>query len=149
MRACFLLLLSIVVWTGCGTKPAGDSIELKPITLPGGKVIRAEVMLRRNDMMRGMMFRPPLPVDRGLLFVHTRQGKYSYWMNNVRVPLDIVWLDKERRIVEMSPNTPPCTESDPVKCPTYGGKVESTFALELAAGQIAEQRLAIGQQINF
>ncbi|MBI4904022.1 MAG: DUF192 domain-containing protein [Acidobacteria bacterium] len=148
MRSCLLLIGLSLFLSGCGSRNS-DSIELKQITLPGGKVIRAEVMLRRNDMMRGMMFRPPLALDRGLLFVHTRAGKYSYWMSNVKVPLDIIWMDKERHIVEMSPNTPPCLETDPVKCPTYGGKVESTFALELSAGQIAANGLAIGQQIDF
>lgn len=108
-----------------------------------------EVMLRPQEMMRGMMYRSSLAADRGLLFVHGRPGKYTYWMHNVRVPLDIIWMDKEHRIVEMSLHTPPCLEQDPVKCPQYGGKEDAQFVLELAGGMAEKYGLAVGQTVSF
>lgn len=136
--------------TMCGSNDGGsDATVRKAITLPGGQVIQAELMMRREDMMRGMMFRTSLAPDRGLFFVHGRAGKYSYWMHNVRVPLDIIWIDKEHRIVEISPDTPGCLEKDPVKCPQYGGKVDSSFVLELAGGMAAKYGLAVGQKLSF
>lgn len=149
MKLCVLLAVVLGVMGGCGGKQSEDLVEMKTLTMPGGQVIRAEVMIRGTDMMRGMMFRRQLSPDRGLLFVHPRPGKYSYWMSNVKVALDIIWLDKERRIVEMSVNTPPCLEADATKCPHYGGKMDSQFALELAGGMAAKYGLLAGQQITF
>src|SRR5258708_27834728 len=129
-----LLGMALALLAGCGNNTAsttrGDAIELKPVTLASGQLIRVEIMIRPSDMLRGMMFRSQLPPDRGLFFVHNRAARWSYWMHNVRVPLDIIWLDKEHHVVEISANTPPCLETDPVKCPTYGGKVDCQFVLE-------------------
>jgi uncharacterized membrane protein (UPF0127 family) len=145
-----LFVLVMCMLMGCrteATKP--DATNLKAITLPRGHVVHAELMMTREEMMRGMMFRASLPPDRGLFFVHGRSGKYSYWMHNVRVSLDIIWIDKEHRIVEISPNTPGCLEQDPVKCPRYGGNADSAFVLELAGGMAAKYGLAVGQTLSF
>ena len=135
------MLVRVLIWMvgclllhGCGSQEKIDAINMRQITMPTGQVVQAEVLTRREDMMSGMMFRSSLPADRGLLFVHVKPGKFSYWMHNVNVPLDIIWMDTEHTIVEVSMNTPPCKESDPVRCPHFGGAEDSQFVLELAAG---------------
>jgi uncharacterized protein len=143
------IIALILLISACNKPPAEDNINFKTVRLPDGRTVQAEVLMRSNDMMRGMMFRTSLAEDRGLLFVHSRPGKYSYWMHNVKVPLDIIWMDKERRIVEISPKTPPCTADDPTKCPQYGGTVDSQFVLELAGGMAAKYGLSIGQVLDF
>lgn len=145
-----LLFLAIVLSAGCQAKPdPNDDLRLRTLTLPNGQQIRAEILIRPEEVMRGMMFRPGLAENRGLLFIHRRPGKYSYWMHNVKVPLDIIWMDKDRMVVEMSLNTPPCREQDPIKCPQYGGKEDSRFVLELAGGLAVKYGLAVGQKIEF
>lgn len=147
----FLLLAALGWMISCGGKQSSsdDGLGLKSVRMPGGQVVMAEVMFRRQDVMTGMMFRNSLPENRALLFVHNRMGKYGYWMHNVRVPLDIVWVDKDRKIVEISANTPPCPEKDPTRCPSYGGKKEAQFVVELAAGVAAKFGLEVGQSLEF
>src|SRR5262245_15399930 len=129
--------------------PAQQSSEnLKEITLPDGAKIQCEVMIRPEDMARGMMYRDSLPEGRGMLFVHGKPGKYSYWMPNVKIPLDIIWMDPDRRIVEMSADTPPC-KTEPEQCPYFGGSVEALTVLELPAGSIARHKLTLGAGIGF
>lgn len=151
------MLVRILIWAagcillfGCGgSNPQIDAINLRQITMPGGQLVQAEVLTRREDMMSGMMFRSSLAPDRGLLFVHSRPGKFSYWMHNVTVPLDIIWMDKDHTIVELSASTPPCTESDPVRCPHFGGNEDSQFVLELAAGMAEKYGLRKGVKLSF
>jgi hypothetical protein len=146
----FFLLAALVAALACSRQTSSpDEIHLRTITLPGGHLVYAEVLLRRDDMARGMMFRKPLPEDRGLLFIHPKPGRYAYWMHNVQVPLDIIWMDKDHKIVEIHANTPPCLENDPVRCPQYGGKADSQFVLELGGGQAAKFGLREGQTIAF
>jgi uncharacterized protein len=146
-----LIVLALALLAGCQTKPPDPSedLRLRTLTLPGGQQIRAEILVRPEEVMRGMMFRPGLAENRGLLFIHRRTGKYSYWMHNVAVPLDIIWMDKDRTIVEIAVNTPPCKEADPIKCPQYGGNQEARFVLEIAGGLAAKFGLSVGQRIQF
>ncbi len=151
------MLVRVLIWIslclflyGCGESSEKiDAMNLRQITMPGGQIVQAEVLTRREDMMNGMMFRSSLPEDRGLLFVHAKPGKFSYWMYNVKVPLDIIWMDKDHTIVEISANTPGCTESDPVRCPHFGGAEESQFVLELAAGMAEKYGLRKGVKLSF
>lgn len=142
---------AVIAWmmAGCQKNESPDPLNLRTITLPGGRQVFAEVMFRREDMRRGMMFRGSLAEDRALLFIHPKPNRYPYWMFNVRVPLDIIWLDREHHIVEISERTPPCLSEDPVKCPMYGGKADAQFVLELAAGMVAKHGIKQGQILPF
>ena len=115
---------------------------------PNGNEIRVEVKLTSPEMARGMMFRDSVPPGTGMLFIHPRPGRYPYWMYQVRIPLDILWLDDARRIVEISPSTPPC-ETKASECPNYGGHVEARYVLELAGGEAQRQGLHLGDTLTF
>jgi len=55
-------------------------------------------------------------------------------MFQVKIPLDIIWMDSNRRIVEISGDTPSC-QTKASQCPTYGGREMAQFVLELAGGE--------------
>ncbi len=143
-----VIACAVLALAGCGSKTALDEYYTQVVTLPNGKEIRAEVMTDRTDMMRGMMFRDSLAPDRGMLFIHDRPDRHTYWMYQVRIPLDIVWMDGNRRIVEISANTPPC-KSQASKCPQYGGKEMSQYVLELAGSVAAQHGLRLGDRLAF
>jgi len=106
-------------------------------------------MLNDVDQMRGMMFRDALAKDRGMLFVHPKDGKYSYWMYQCRIPLDIIWMNHERQIVEIAANTPPCPSKSAKECPGFGGHEPARYVLELAGGGAAMYSLRVGDTLNF
>jgi uncharacterized membrane protein (UPF0127 family) len=140
------LLLLLV---GCGEKRGSlEDLYSRTVTLPGGQQIKVEVLTNPQDMQRGMMFRDSLAPDRGMLFVHPSPGYYPYWMYHVRIPLDMIWLDSEHRIVEISADTPPC-KTDPSQCPQFGGNQRAQFVLELAGGMAAKYNLQLGDTISF
>lgn len=137
--------------SGCG----GDRTAMKPeeyntvpVRLPSGKTIRAEQMIQPEDMTRGMMFREDLPEDRGLLFYHGKPGLYSYWMYRVKVPLDIIWLDTGKRVVQVVHQAPPCAGPEE-KCPAYGGGFEAQYVLEVRAGVAKANGVRPGTRIEF
>jgi uncharacterized membrane protein (UPF0127 family) len=148
MRSIGLFVL-LAALAGCGDKPVTlEEYQTRPITLPDGATIRAEVMTHPTDMLRGMMFRDSLTEDRGMLFIHGSLGQFPYWMYQVRIPLDIIWMDNNRRIVEISPNTPPC-QTKASECPQYGGHEKALYVLELAAGMAAKHGLHPGAFLTF
>jgi len=148
--------LSPVVWillaalAGCGGERAMklDEYNTVPVRLPSGKVIRAEQLTQPEEIARGMMFRESLARDRGLLFYHGKPGYYSYWMFQVKVPLDIIWLDRNKRVAQVVHQAPPCPGPQE-KCPLYGGGFEAQYVLEVAAGVAKANGVRPGALIEF
>ncbi len=138
----------ICLLVSCGSGSTTDALNLHEVVLPDGTKIQSEVMIRSEDMERGMMFRDSLEPDRGMLFYHAASGQYPYWMFQCKIALDIIWINEEKRIVEMSPNTPPCRGAA-ATCPAYGGKAMARTVLELQAGSIARHGLKVGDRIQF
>ena len=152
----FAAQLTAALLLGCGgavpQPQAGSGQSRLPTTtvvLPNGNEIEAELAMTAEEQATGMMFRSDLPADRGMLFVGDRAAPRSFWMYQCLIPLDIVWLDGNRRVVEIVRDAPPCRDSDPRGCPSYGGTANSVYVLELAAGQAATQGLALGDQLDF
>lgn len=144
---CVLLSLAAA---GCGGGSATlDDLQTRMLTLPGGQQIRTEVMVRPEDMLRGMMFRDLVAPDHGMLFIHNQPAHYGYWMYQVRIPLDIVWMDRGKTIVEISPNTPPCQSKSARECPTFGTNSSGMYVLELGGGMAEKYGLKVGDTIRF
>lgn len=117
-----------------------------PLTLPSGRVLEVEVMVSAQDRAMGLMFRPSLPEDKGMLFIFERADFHGIWMKNCRFPIDIVWLDEERRIVHVAEGVPPC-EADP--CPVYEPLRRARYVLELNAGQAGREGATVGATVSF
>jgi uncharacterized membrane protein (UPF0127 family) len=135
--------------SACNSSDPVDEYNTTKVTLPDGTAVRAEVMRKEEDMRRGMMFRDTFPEGRGMLFVHGSVGKYSYWMYQVKVPLDIVWLDSNKNVVEISENTPPCKEEKASECPSYGGTRNALVVLELPGGYAKRHGVREGAHIEY
>ncbi len=141
-----MVALALLLWlTGCsGTTRQG----FLDVGLPDGTKISAQLRLTPEEQATGMMFRNSLPKDEGMLFIHATEEPRSYWMFQCEIPLDIIWMDRNRRIVEISKETPPCREIAE-RCPSYGGTARSKYVLELASGMVDAHRLQVGDTISF
>jgi hypothetical protein len=145
----YFLLAALLPLACCGPQPTSlEDFSTQPVTLPGGQVIRAETMISNFDLMRGLMFRTSLAPDHGMLFVHAEPGNYQHWMYQVLIPLDIIWLDSNRNIVEIVENAPPC-KTQASKCAQYGGKQISAYVLELGGGMARKYGLSVGQTVQW
>lgn len=118
------------------------------VMLPDGSTVHVELAKTEAERNYGLMERTSLPQGRGMLFIHDHPSQNSYWMYHCKIGLDIVWMDEGHRIVEMSPNTPPC-KGKASTCPSYGGHAMSTYVLELPVGSIKAHNLQVGQTVNF
>jgi uncharacterized membrane protein (UPF0127 family) len=117
-----------------------------PLTLPSGKVLQVEVMVSDEDRAMGLMFRPSLAPDRGMLFSFERSDFHGIWMKNCRFPIDIVWLDEERKVVDVKEGAPPC-KAEP--CPVYQPMRRATWVIELGSGQARREKLVRGAAVSF
>ncbi|HLA76401.1 MAG TPA: DUF192 domain-containing protein [Vicinamibacteria bacterium] len=143
-RSRLLVLLGFLVSTTVGPLWAAPAVI--PLKLPSGKVLQTEVMIKDEDRQMGLMFRPSLAQDRGMLFVFDRLDFHAIWMKNCKFPIDIVWLDENRKVVHLAERVPPC-KADP--CPVYPPLQRAAYVVELNAGQARREKAAIGSVLDF
>jgi len=144
-----VILAAAFFAAGCGTSNITDELDLTQVTLPNGAKINAETMRSEPELMRGLMFRESLAPNRGMLFIHPKENTFHYWMYQTKIPLDLIWMDHDRRIVEMSLDTPPCRSTSAKECPNYGGNFKSKYVLEVNAGVARKNGLKNGDSLDF
>ena len=116
------------------------------VVLPDGAAIQVELATDEPTRSQGLMYRDRLAEDRGMLFFFPQSGEYPFWMKNTLIPLDMIWIDDQRRIAHVTSNVPPC-KADP--CPNYPPNANAKYVLELAAGVAAKHHLAKDQPLRF
>jgi uncharacterized membrane protein (UPF0127 family) len=116
------------------------------VVFPDGTAIAVELAADEPTRTQGLMYRDQLPGDRGMIFLFPSTAEYSFWMKNTLIPLDMIWIDENRKIVHVAHDVPPC-KADP--CPSYPPNVQSKSVLEVAAGVAAKHKLADGQTLRF
>jgi uncharacterized protein len=129
-------------------KPVSELAQYLPITATAtisGREIQLEVASTFKEQEKGLMFRPPLEDDRGMLFVFTPARPVAFWMKNTPSPLDIIFLlDGEVKAIARNATT---CKSDP--CPVYPeGGVVADNVLEVRAGLTQEIGLKEGDRIS-
>jgi uncharacterized membrane protein (UPF0127 family) len=117
-----------------------------PLTLPSGKVLKVEVMVKDEDRAMGLMFRSSLPTDQGMLFIFEQSDFHGIWMKNCKFPIDILWLDDQKAIVHLEESVPPC-KADP--CPVYQPLRKASYVVELNAGQARREKAVVGKSLEF
>ncbi|MFN2441732.1 MAG: DUF192 domain-containing protein [Thermoanaerobaculia bacterium] len=152
------LVLAMTLLAGCGggpvaqsgtaAAPASAAFSGPRAVLPDGSSVAVEVVADPDTRARGLMYRPALAGDRGMLFLFPEAGPHSFWMKDTLIPLDMIWLDADRRVIAVERNVPPC-RADP--CPSYGPSADAAalYVLELAAGQAEARRIEPGVVIEL
>jgi uncharacterized protein len=135
-----------VVLALCLAGVAAASPATTRLTLPSGKALTVEVMVKDEDRQMGLMFRPSLPADRGMLFLFEQADFHGIWMKNCKFPIDIVWLDEESRVVHLAESVPPC-KAEP--CPVYQPLRRASYVLEIGAGQARREKALVGSKLSF
>ena len=102
-----------------------------------------------KDMARGMMFRDTFPEGRGMLFIHGTPSNQPYWMYQVKIPLDIVWMDKIQTRRRDGRRTRRRAKRKASECPNYGGNRTYSFVLELPGGYARKHGVREGEVLQF
>ena len=138
-----------LVLIGCSKNEAPPvDLMAREVTFPNGTVITAVPAQSQMEILQGLHYYDKLPQDRGMLFIYAKPEKHPFWTYNAKFPVDIIWIDRDFRIVEISPNTPPCL-TQAHECPTYGGMMESRYVLAVNAGIAAKNQLRVGEKLSF
>lgn len=107
------------------------------------KKLDIEIAENAAERNKGLMYRPYLPDSVGMLFIFDEAQEQAFWMKNTIIPLDIIYLGADKKIVSISRNTKPYSEES---IPSFG---PAQYVLEVNAGFSDKNDLKIGDAISF
>ena len=136
----FSVLIGVLLLSGC------VPVAAQAIT-PDGEVITLELAITQEQKMQGLMHRTSLQENTGMLFVFDAPQPLSFWMRNTLIPLDVLFLDDEGKIITIH-TMPPCPDEE-TNCPSYPSEAPAQYGLELNAGRAVELGLEVGDQLKI
>ncbi len=105
------LLASLAAAPGAwAASPAPAVDDLSIVTASGPHHFTVDVMRTRDELERGLMFRRELSADRGMLFDFGAPQRVNMWMKNTYLPLDMVFIAPDGRVVSVKRDATPMSE---------------------------------------
>lgn len=117
-------------------RPATSSVRL------GGQTFTLDIAASEAARTKGLSGRSTLPSGRGLLFVFEQASSACMWMKNMRFSIDIVWLDRQKRVVHTEQRVSPATYPAAFCSPR-----PARYVLELPQGSVETTGLKVGQTL--
>lgn len=123
-----------------------SGLEVIPLTVTtGGRshAFRVEVARSPQDQARGLMFRTAMGADEGMLFPYDPPRIASFWMRNTVIPLDLIFIGPDRRVINVAANAAPYSEE------SIRSDAPAVAVLELNGGRAAELGIGPGAEVRW
>lgn len=118
-----------------------DPAPLVAETASGEKSFTIEVADEDHERAAGLMFRTEMPDDHGMLFEFQQTRPVAFWMKNTPMPLDLVFIGEDGKVIAVLPGEPFSTASITPNAPTR-------FVLELKAGTAQKAGIVDGVRLR-
>jgi hypothetical protein len=105
--------------------------------------VEVEVAATPESRARGLMWREELPAGQGMLFVFAEEEVQSFWMRNTLIPLDMLFIDSEGRIVGIVERAQPRTLTG------RSVGVPGRYVLEVPGGWCQSKGIATGDTVEL
>lgn len=106
--------------------------------------IMVEVADEPSERSAGLANREKLATNSGMLFVFKTNDYYCFWMKDTKIPLDIIWLDENKTVVDIRTNVQPDSYPEAF-CPGQ----KARYVLELNAGSVNDLGIVFGSTASF
>ncbi len=129
----WLVVLGVLGLAGLGVKVIVDKVN-QPNALVdlSGATFRVQISQTEPELARGLAGRTRLDNDEAMLFVFSENKTWGIWMKGMKMSIDIVWLDEQKRVVHVEENIQPDAEPYEV----YEPPVPARYVLEMKAGSV-------------
>lgn len=149
------LLITVSLLTGCKDKPEdAKEIATEPVTFkqeaeaylvkPAGDTVQhLKLEIADDDYQRetGLMYRQSMEADQGMLFIFEKEEPRGFYMKNTRIPLDLIFLDSQNKIVSIA------KDAKPESLETIPSNVPAQYVLEINGGLSDQWNLVVGDSL--
>ncbi|HBB03272.1 MAG: hypothetical protein US89_C0006G0081 [Candidatus Peregrinibacteria bacterium GW2011_GWF2_38_29] len=121
-------------------------------TEKGDYRVNVEIASTDEERAKGLMARETLEKDSGMLFVFEEEALRAFWMKNTLIPLDMIFLSANKKIVSITENAAPCgnvEDADGAKCKLYESLKPAKYVIEIAGGEAMKHEIEPGQAVEF
>lgn len=139
------LVAAVIVFFNVDTVLPKQEIKIQTSRTTYSLIV--EVAKEREEQQIGLMGRETMDIDEGMLFVYEAEVTPAYWMKNMEMPLDILFIDKDQKIIHIAKDVPPCTSSGD-DCELYSPSSPIKYVLELRAGFTDEFKVGVGDVVR-
>lgn len=150
----FLICLITIGFTSCkeektiapvkvNFKKEGELTLFKGTTDTIIKVFNIEVAKTEYEIQTGLMYRDSMKDNQGMLFVFSDLAERAFYMKNTRIPLDLIFLDHDKRVVSFQENAQPFNEG------SLPSNAVAQFVLEVNAGLADKLLLEVGDKMDY
>ena len=110
-----------------------------------GFELSAEIPVTGELMSKGLSVKNQLRENESMLFVFEEPSRHVFWMKDMKFPIDVIWLNENKKIIQIKKNLEPCVSN----CPVYYPEQNSKYVLETVAGFADKQNLKVGDTVFF
>ena len=137
------IILLVALCLGFGRTPslAADPNTLEIVSKTGVHVFAVELAVTDEERARGLMERRSLPEGHGMLFKFEPDQIITMWMHNTYIPLDMIFIRSDGRILRIAENTKPLSDA------TISSGGPARGVLEVIAGTARKLGLAPGDRV--
>ncbi|MGY6275964.1 DUF192 domain-containing protein [Methylomonas sp. MgM2] len=137
-------ILAFIATLPIQANPNGKTMQPGSVTFPDSYQIKVEIADTHQRRKTGLMHRPSLPENSGMLFVYQDSAIRGVWMKNTLIPLDVLFLSDNGKVVSMLHNLQPCGKEP---CPISVSTENARYMLEVTAGSIDKHHIGIGDML--
>jgi uncharacterized protein len=139
-KSIFLTLVAVLLQvSACQAQPQVT------IATEGGRELTFQVEVADTPAKRelGLQYRRDLAVDRGMIFLFPVESDHSFWMKNTPIPLDMIFIGKDRKIVGI------VEQAVPFSTDSRSVRGASQFVLEINGGLSKRYGIKAGDTVRF
>jgi hypothetical protein len=122
---------------------SAENIETTAVSI-GGAILNATISDTEEERNLGLSGRGSLPPGEGMLFVFDYPDFQGFWMQDMKFPIDIIWVDENKKIIYAKEDATP--ESYPE---IFQPEELALYVLEVSAGFFSEHKIKIGDTVEF
>jgi uncharacterized protein len=112
-----------------------------------GLVLVADISVTNEQRTKGLSVKDGLAENEAMLFVFDNEAEHTFWMKDMKFPIDIIWIDSDKTIVHIEHNLQPCGYG--LLCPTYKPGQDSLYVLETVSGFAEKHNVVQGTRVQF
>src|SRR5919107_4775309 len=105
------------------------NVALLPSVQIKGLNINVSLAETPEQQTKGLSIKNTLGENEGMLFVFDTPKKNSFWMKDMKFPIDIIWISSNHTIIHIEKSLSPCISF--LFCPSYSPEENSQFVLEV------------------
>jgi uncharacterized membrane protein (UPF0127 family) len=112
-----------------------------------GLVLVADISVTNEQRTKGLSVKDGLDENEAMLFVFDNEAEHTFWMKDMKFPIDIIWINTNKTIVHIEHNLQPCDYG--LLCPTYKPGQDSLYVLETVSGFAEKHDVVQGTRVRF